>query len=521
MKEKLCLVVFIFLSCRLFAIGEQILKIGADAGWSLFEKRNGVTESESQRPWNVLSLAPVKPTPLNADMVIGFDEDNPSNFYDKQSRYAVEVQGRVSQAGALSARMGKGAARFFGGKGVSVKPASPAAQFSPGGYWGDFSIEFWALPFNMGNGEQVLQWSATTRSTNGYLSQRIQCISLKNRFQWTFSGFFTAPGSTTRQEIVLQQEIILAGTSSITPKTWSHHIIRFDSQTGLLEYLVNGQPEAVAYATSTTKEGGEVYPPLIGENGVLVLGEGFIGLMDEFCLYSGFTDATTAKYPGAGGRAETQSIDLGEPNSTVLRVDASAGRMFIRNNTPHSEFVGRNVRRFPDDSELQFFIRTSESPYAWADDWSVFTPGKNLTDIRGRYIQIAVQFYPSGDGEASPYLDELNIAYKPDDPPLPPTMVTAIAKDGAVVLAWKNSPDIDTLGYFVYYGAHTGEYFGEDALQGVSPIDVGNKAGVRIDGLKNGTLYYFAVSAYDQLTPPHLGMFSRETSARPLTGQGE
>jgi hypothetical protein len=513
MKKKLCLVVFIFSAFRLIAIGEQVLKIGAGAGWSLFEKRNGVTESELQRPWKVLSIAPAKPTAPDADMFISFDEDASSSFYDKQGRYTVQVQGRVSQAGALSARLGKGAARFFGGEGVSVKPASPAAQLSPGAYWRDFSIEFWVQPFSMGNGEQVLQWVATTRSANDYISQRIRCVSLKNRFQWTFSGFFTEPGAKA------QQEVVLLGTSSITPKTWSHHIVRFDSRSGLLEYMVNGQTEAVAYATSTTREGGEVYTPLIGENGVLTLGDGFIGLMDEFCLYSDFKDASTAKYPSKGGRAETRSIDLGEQNSAIVRIDASAGRMFTRNNAPHSEFIGQDIRRFSDDAELQFFIRASESPYLWNDDWRVFSPGKNLNDTRGRYIQIAVQFYPSGDGEASPYLDELNVFYKPDDPPMPPTMVTALAQNGAVVLTWKNSPDVDTLGYFVYYGTRSGEYFGEDAAQGLSPIDVGNKTDVRIDGLKNGTLYYFAVSAYDSLTPPHLGMFSREASARPLRGE--
>ncbi|MDR0643927.1 MAG: hypothetical protein LBG05_03285 [Treponema sp.] len=480
----------------------------------MFEKRDGVTESESQRPWTVLALVPVKSVNHNADMFIGFDEAKPSNFYDKQGRYTVETPDRVGQVGALSARMGRGAARFFGNKGVVVKPVSVSAQLSPGRHWGDFSIEFWIQPFNMGNGEEIVQWSAVTRSADGYVRQSVRCISVKNHFQWTFSGFFIAPPGA-----IAQREITLVGTSSIVPKIWSHHIIRFDSQTGLLEYLVNGQPEAVTYTTSTAREGGEVYTPLIGENGVLTIGDGFIGLMDEFCIHSDFAGVSIVKYPDKGGRVETRSIDLGEPNSLVVRVDASTGRMFTRNNIPHSEFAGRGIRRFSDDAELQFFIRSSESPYVWNTDWRVFAPGKDLDNTRGRYVQIAVQFYPSGDGETSPYLDEIGIVYKPDEPPLPPTLVTAIAKDGAVVLAWKNSPDIDTMGYFVYYGEHTGEYFGEDALQGASPIDVGNKTGARIDGLKNGTLYHFAVSAYDGLNPPHLGMFSREVSARPLRSE--
>jgi hypothetical protein len=139
-----------------------------------------------------------------------------------------------------------------------------------------------------------------------------------------------------------------------------------------------------------------------------------------------------------------------------------------------------------------------------------------LSAVKGRYVQLAVQFYPSGDGEASPYLDEIRIVYKPDEPPLPPILITALAKDGAVDLSWKSSPDIDTMGYFVYYGTASSTYFGEGAVLGSSPIDVGKRTNVHVDGLKNGALYYFAVAAYDSLNPPHIGAFSREVTARPL-----
>jgi hypothetical protein len=73
-------------------------------------------------------------------------------------------------------------------------------------------------------------------------------------------------------------------------------------------------------------------------------------------------------------------------------------------------------------------------------------------------------------------------------------------------------------GYLVYYGTASGEYFGDLTSAG-SPVDAGNRTSFRLEGLKNGTLYYFAVAAYNtepgrQVVEP--GAFSRETAARPL-----
>jgi hypothetical protein len=68
----------------------------------------------------------------------------------------------------------------------------------------------------------------------------------------------------------------------------------------------------------------------------------------------------------------------------------------------------------------------------------------------------------------------------------------------------------------VYYGTARGEYFGEGAIRGASPIDAGKRTSLRIEGLRNGVLYYFAVAAYDRPEPFHGGELSREVSARPL-----
>jgi hypothetical protein len=156
-----------------------------------------------------------------------------------------------------------------------------------------------------------------------------------------------------------------------------------------------------------------------------------------------------------------------------------------------------------------FFVRINDSPYLNNNvPWVPVNPGADLGEaFWGRYVQIAADFYPGASGETSPYLSELKVVYSAAEPPSPPTQVIAQAKNGAVELSWRASPSKDAAGYMVYYGTSSGEYFGDR-----SPIDAGNRTSFRIEGLNNGTLYYFAVAAYS-FEP---GDFSREAMARPL-----
>jgi len=136
-------------------------------------------------------------------------------------------------------------------------------------------------------------------------------------------------------------------------------------------------------------------------------------------------------------------------------------------------------------------------------------------------VQIAVDFYPSADGESSPYLEELRIIYMPGEPPLPPRNLTATAVDGGVMLRWRHSPDANTEGYLVYYSSVRGDLFGEGSTLGSSPLDVGKTNSMFIGGLKNGTLYYFRIASYDHITGTvsyNIGEFSSEVTARPLQG---
>ena len=518
--------IFLFVYGSLFGQGESTIILGGQSGWRSAEFRNGVTEVSSVRPNPVLVLSSATGTatagytaaagvwgnfsPLEEaalDLSISFDENTPANYRDSTRRYRVSSSG-VDAASRSYARAGTGAVLFGGNGNVRVQPESRQALFAAGNRIRDFSIEFWLHPLNMDNGEQILSWNSVI-GTN--VSQRIHCFANRNRLSWSFVNFFTSTNNTSYINLEFESR------TPVLPKAWSHHLIRFDASTGLLEYVVNGVSEAIVYATSTRREHSEVFTPVAGGNGTFTLGERFVGLIDEFKIHEVCAARSTIqKYPAPGGRAETRAIDLGHNNSGVLRVNASGGRISTRRNSSVNEFRENGRFRFSCDSEMNFFIRASENPYLLnSSPWIAFTPGANISDVRGRFVQLAVDFYPSSDGETSPYLQDLRIVYVAGEPPLPPRNVTAVAVDGGVMLRWRNSPSPDTAGYLIYYSTVRGELFGNDALLGASPINAGNRNSLLVEGLNNGTLYYFRIAAYDE---HNTGEFSAEVTARPLAG---
>jgi hypothetical protein len=543
MKNKLYFIAILYLffpvSGSLHCIGEKTLKLDSNLIWKMIDYRKDVIQQALVRPNPVLMLSStgitngntVKPAP---DMKLSFDEGAPAFFKDTIGHYRTIVSPSLTAVDHRYARAGSGAVLFSGSTGrrnsaadgpLILEAQNSAALFAAGNRIYDFSIEFWLQPLNMENGEQILLWNSVRASRNNtayFNPQQILCTSVKNRLEWSFLNFFISPDDARNLDITI------SGVSAVVPKIWSHHLIRFDSATGIVEYLVNGKTEAIVYANSTGREGGEIFTPLTGQGGSFVLGGNFLGLVDEFMIHGDlFPSPKLQKYPSQGGRIQTIAIDLGEGINDVVKIDASGGKTSTINARINNEFRQNGRFRFSDDSELHFFIRASDNPYRWDSPWRPITPGTDIVGTaQGRYVQLMIDFYPSADGEASPYLEELRITYLPDEPPLPPAQLTAVAMDGAVQLQWRNSPDKNTQGYLVYYGTTSDDYFGEDASFGVSPIDVGKINSITIDGLKNGVLYYFRVAAYSHRNsaspgpsyaqPFHTGEFSREVRARPL-----
>ena len=518
---------FILLSgvSYLFGVGEKVLSIGAFSGWRDFETRETLTEVSQIRPNPVLALSSTnqrfaESNTAAPDLYLSFDEGNPGRFRDMAGHYDIIVSSRLGSVGLPLARQGSGAARFSTSDIVQLSSVIEeplvlwprrGALFAPGSPIRDFSIEFWLNPSNPVNGEQILNWYSTIQAgTREFTRQRIECSVSRNRLQWTFSNFFLDP----QGRIPANLRTIIVSGSPIIPGTWSHHLIRFNSEFGILEYLVDGRQEALVYVTSTGNERGEVFTPLIGQESSLSLGSRFTGLLDEFKVHPHYLETPSrTRYPLAGGRAETGTLDLGRINTRLLRLEATGGRIFGNNGNRRNEYAAARTYSFIDNSEMRFFIRYSDIPHQWDMPWIPIQPGVNFPEsFKGRYAQLAVEFFPSGDGETTPYLEEIKLVYRNIEPPPPPAMIFAAAADGAVELSWRSVANTNLGGYLVYFGTSSENYFGEQGT--ASPIDAGTSTSIRIEGLRNGTLYYFAVASYDKdfLEP---GAFSRETAARP------
>jgi len=489
---------------------EQVLHLGGKASWDWIESLTGVEIDAKGQSFSAVTLSSRKPVSMLPDLWLTFDEAGPESFSDSMGRYRVTSGGSVLRSNSSQARLGSGAALFTGiphayasssgQTGLLVKP-KPGALFASGSHIEDFSIDFWLYPANLEKGEQILTWSSGRKTAGGEsLFQRIRCQVGTSSLEWIFTDFFSSVDDTSRISFYLK------GIDKLLPRTWSHHLIRYNASQGLLEYLVNGNLEAVAYTTNTQKPGGEIYTPKLGTGGLFILGERYSGLIDNLRIIPRYIDNTLeTKYPLNGGFVVTKPLDMGFTNSQVLRVIAD-----IR--VPQEGAV---------PPQVQLFIRTANNPYQWSEEdqksWIPIERGKLMgPDMKGRYVQVKVQLYPSDTGESAPMLNSLSIFYEPDLPPPPPSMIQAIAGDGSVELLWKPSPDRDLAGYVVYYGTAPGTYFGSDAVLGPSPIDVGLRTSIIIDGLQNGRVYYFSIAAYDKARPAHIGALSREVAARPL-----
>ena len=529
MKKRLIIIqivyIFLFVCGSVSGIGEETLLLGGATSWKIAEYRNGVTEAPAVRPHSVLQLCSTGTAGYSAaagvtgnlisltesvlDLSVSFDERSTDLFRDSIGSYRISASPQIEAADRRFARAGAGAALFNGNSPLLIEPQRGNALFAPNSRLNDFTLEFWIYPLTLENGEQIISWVAS-RPVNGtsanFAVQRILCAASKNRLQWTFYNFFASADGLSHINIEF------SGDSPVIPKTWSHHLIRFDSVSGLIEYIVDGSSEVIVYATLSGRESGNVYKPIAGSDGVFVIGGNFMGLIDEFKIHSAFSERSSIqRYASSSGRMETAAVDLGENNSGIVRIDVTGGRTGV-----NTEFRDNGRFRFSDDSEIQFFIRAGVNPHRMNEHaWTSFTPGAQINGINGRYVQLAADFYPSADGETSPYLDEMRIVYIPGNPPLPPSNLTAVAVDGGVQLTWRNSPDINTTGYMIYYSSVRGELFGADAAQGASPIDAGKITSMLISGLKNGTLYYFRAASYDDY---NVGEFSREVTARPLAG---
>ena len=457
----------------------------------------------------------------DVDLLLHFDALSPS---DETGNWGV-ASGQTFSIDKSKSMFGAGSGSFRGPDSMlslSPRPGSLFGGSRIASGFRDFSIEFWLFPANADNGEVVLLWRSLRKLPTGVLSQQLSCVVSAGRLGWTFSGFFASPAGGRGDRPIAakgreaETRIELRGRAPLVPRVWSHHLLRFDGDTGLIEYLVDGRPEATAYATASGREGGTVYEPVVGSPAPLELCPEYSGLVDELRISRSFVAQPSLRPYGREGAVVMSPVaDLRYGNSLLGSIDAEY--------------------KTPGSTGIDFAYRISDSWAGWKADspaWVAFRIGGRILDsAKGRYAQVRAQLYPDGSGALSPSLSSITLHYVADPPPPAPAKVLASPRDGAVELHWTRVPEADLAGYLVYYGERPGEYFGTGADQGPSPVDAGNTTTLTLTGIPNGKLLYFVVAAYDAAPDPDAGFpgtrgavsraaarageFSPETAARP------
>ncbi len=497
---------------RLLYAQQETISLGKEAGWHDIEETHSLMQKPGRQGFPDLTLgsSEYRPDP-DTDVLLHFDSDP---LRDAAGRWTV-VKSAVSTRTNVP-RLGDGAGVFMPGGAGAEFSVPPDSLFGPGVAGGDFSIEFWLYAVGGQEENTLLYWkgarwapsggsgTASSGRSSQPLPQEVRIELNDRRLQFVFDNFFLSPDNRP-------YSVTIRGVQGVIPRTWHHHLLRFDHTSGLMEYLVDGVPEAVTYVTSTGREGGSVYLPFPGElsQPLIYLGKSFTGMLDEFRIEKRVVESPSLDVVADGrGVGVSRVFDLQYSQTRLAQINASYDT--------------------PGATAVLFFYRVgnrSDGRNIRDADWTPFMPGTDFLrgnrPIRGRYLQVRVELLPDGPHELSPRLEAIQIRYVPDLPPLPPARVTAQPGNGQVVLRWTAVPEPDVEGYLVFYGDRPGQYFGTDIPAGMSPIDVGKVTTVTLNGLTNGKLYYFSVSAYDKSRAAgaggfHAGAFSSEVTARPL-----
>lgn len=497
-KSSFLLFIFFIFSPFVFAENTKIV-LGGKSGWPELKYQEGVTTGIGRYGYECLELATNSFVfDETTDLLIDFENpENPISY----GNYEISSNGLRLSSDAIMEKTA-GLSRNISGLNLFGKKGS---FFGSEGLKGSFSIEFWLCPSIAENGETIINWESSKNVRGKLIYQLINCIFDSGHLNWTFSNIFDDYKGKNNDG-----EIQLKGISNIIPDKWSYHVLSFDCETGILEYIVNGITEDIIYVTSTGTEEGENSLVVLGEPSEIQFCSEYTGKIDDIRIlrrpYSppDFKAAEAIQnygrqlYSTEGGRFETKPIKV------------STGAILNSLNA---------VENVPEQTAVCFFVRSGDNYFNWTDnypEWKPVESGEELSGITGLFFQVACDLYPDGNGEITPSVTTVELDFTELPLPLPPFTVKAEAGNGCVYLSWNYSVDDTTGGYYIYYGNRPGEYLGRIAVEGVSPIKVGNQTAYKITGLENGKIYYFSIASWSNIDDRIVGPLSQEVFARPL-----
>lgn len=469
---------------------EREIVVGGTAGWDDVRFARNVTFRPGRRDLDVAVLRDTAYLPrASTDLLLQFDD---ASVEDAAGNYSV-LESDIDFT-ARNAQRGSYAARFLGSDTGIALSGGPLAAFRRGRVWDSFAVEFWLYPSRAHDSEGILRWRGGREVRGDLLDQRLTVELHRGHIRWRFENIFILPDFEPH-------EVELRSAREIVPNRWSHHRLEFDAGDGMLEYTVDGEPVAISYATDSGEPRDSVRLPHLGGDGtgLLRIGAGYSGLLDELRIEEFEpTESVLEKYPDRAGDLTTRAFDLDRSGATLRSIDLETLE--------------------PDNTGTALFMRTGTSVDASGaphGDWTPVELDDRLDGIRlERFVQFRIELHTDGRRSATPEVERLSMHYIPNRAPGPPGRLSVTEGDGRLSLSWRRAPGVDVQGYRVYYGTRSGEYFGDDAAEGVSPIDAGDTTSFELTGLENGRTYYVTVVAYDEVADD-AGTAAQEVRGRP------
>jgi len=490
----LALAASVLLAVEVYAL-DTTIRLGGSEGWAGATIEGLVFADEPGRS-GPLSLMPYQhESDPDTEFLLGFDSvpinDAAGSFAVRAPNAEISYSTRRSGRAALLVDSPDDVVRLI--------PAG-TRYFQSGVEWGSFVLEFWLYPVTLSDGERILEWNGSEGPDLNFRPQQVRVSVENRRLQFRFVNFFV-PNDQSALTVTLE------GTDGLIPRSWSHHQVRFNAETGLLEYLIDGVTNAVTHVSRSGREDGSVFFPRMAAFAPeeIDVVPNFTGAVDEIRLLR--RDRSDAEEPielanpwfdPGGGVYESGVLDLGSPGAVLNGI------------------VARD--RVPGMADIFYYVKIADmrsGANQLPGEWEPVAVTGSFQARSGRFVQVRAELYPDPAIALSPELLGVDLNYTPDPPPFPPSGLQAEPGDGQVRLSWSPVRQEDIRGYLVYYGTQPGRYFATEADSGPSPIDVGQATSITLTGLANGTLYYFAVGAYDVSGAGSTIELSSEVAARP------
>ena len=424
------------------------------------------------------------------DLYLSFDDNKD---YDETNRYKfIYKKFHHSQNIAIY----KKSAYFIGEDERLELIGTKKSFFQSGVNLGSFTISFWVYPASFSNNEIVLRIGSQyyNENTDSLEDQSIKAKMIDGRLCWEFNNIFIS--SNLKKSL-----LVIKSYSRILPEKWSFVNLTFDSNRGIIREYIDGIEEGILIATEDGTLNSTVlnlqYHPT--NRCIIMIAPTFYGAIDEFCIVKKIENINFKKYDTGQGELISNVKDFGE------------GGIYI------NKIIPEGVETH--NTDLIYFYRYSLKPFDQNDmyspdiKWHVLSL-KNSKSVLIRFFQWKVLFLSGDNGDYSPRFRKLTIKYTKNNPPAKPRGLKVISSEKKVVLKWIMNSEKDLKGYKVYYGTNSGNYFGYDANEGNSPVDVGLLNKFEITGLKSNLIYYFVITAYDDDNHTHESSFSEEISVR-------